>query len=608
MTVHHDAVSDRQPAKSANDEGTKDWESRARETGPDKDWDSRQHAAGALTKLQQDALNLSDWSKVISPVGKRIERLCDELRSEKPEKPTPVKWLVAVDVTTKDFGAGDDIAMRKAQLEALAAETKGKPVAIVAQFAIADVEKQQMSKYSWLVPTPYHIERYIISDGKMNQIDVVNSRGLASDCRGLLSFASDRFKGEKVALIVDSHGSGNRGLSGDTGRATVEQFVDAVKKGLKGQKPELIDFDSCYMGQNGVMEAMREITKHVVASAETEGGLGQDLATPIKALLKNPNMSGSDLGKTMVENARVQKATTDTPRDKPPAPTNIYQWLQQAMTPQPEKQKRVPIKTLAHFDLKHYNEFRNELDSLGTALCEAVKDPKNKRVIDSALETCPAYGERAKLDLKGFVEKIVAAAADGTLSDPDNKIRIHGGRVLDSHKQLVPQYSGFYEYGGRGGLTFYAPETWETEYKRRAQSRTWAYDLKRDCSNPPNLAKEKDKESYVKKLENQLAKIADEITKVSPEEETAEQIEARLRMKEAKEGVAALRAAKTLEATFEALSTMRSAASKLETTELYKGIIAKHEANVRKEVADYYKRELVKPGSGWGNFRESLRR
>ncbi len=606
MTLRwNDSTSAKRDATAEGSSGEKDWESRAHEA-EDKDWESRERAA-ALTKLQEEALNIRDWAKVLPQVGKRIERLYDELVSEKPDKPVSVKWLVAIDVTTKDFGAGDDIAMRKAQLEALAAETKGKPVAIVAQFAIADVQKEQMSKYSWLIPHPYHIERYIISDGKMKQIDVVNSRGLAADCKDLLSFASDRFKGEKVAVLVDSHGGGNRGLSGDTGRATVPQFVDAVKKGLKGQKPDLIDFDSCFMGQNGVMEAMREITKHVVASAETEGGLGQDLATPIKALLKNPDLTGSDLGKTMVETARLQKASVDIPRDKPPQPTNIYEWVQQALTPTPEKPKRVPIKTLAHFDLKHYDNFRVELDELGKALCETIKDPKNRRVVDQLIETCPAYGDRSKLDVKGFVEKVVEAATSGKLSDPENQIRIHGGRLLDAHKQLVPQYSGFYEYGGRGGLTFYAPETWEVEYHRRARSRTWISDFKRDCENPPNLAKEKEREDYLKKLDREITRVSGEISRESSEE-TPTQIEAKLRVKEAQEAVGALRDAKTVDATFTALSAMRTAAKELEATDLYKTIIANHEKDVRKEVEAYYKKELVKPGSGWGDFRENLRR
>ncbi len=560
-----------------------------------------------LSKLQNDALReLSGWGNLIKPVGQRIERLCNETTAQKPKEPTAVDWLVAIDITTKDFGHGDNLEMRKAHLASLAAETKGKPVAIVAQFAIADVDKKQMDKYSWVVPHPYHVDRYLIRDGKMDKLDTVNSGGYAADVKNLLSFATGQFKGAKLALMIDSHGAGNRGLTGDTGSTTIPDFVDAVKKGMQGRdKLDLIDFDACFMGQNGVIGRLRPLTNNVVASAETEGGLGQDLVTPIRSLLKDSKMDGAQLANVMIETARLTKAPVDVVSPKPPEPRNVYQWLQQSLTPKDtETVKRVPVKTLAHYELTHYEQFQSELDQFGTGLCAVMKDPKNLRTINRLLDSVPAYGGRDKIDLKSFVEGIVDAATTGKLDDPGNTLRIHGGRVLDAHKKIVPSYSGFYEYSSRGGLSFYAPESSELQFQKRALDRTWAADFTRSCQNPPDLSSKKDE--YVKQLDARLKGAATEISK---SDETDENVlnDVKLKWHAADGAVKQLKTASSIKETFDALTAMRNAAMELETSDFFKNKIAQNEKKIRKELEEYYKKELITPDGGWGKFREALR-
>lgn len=520
--------------------------------------------------------------------------------SSKPSpvpSPKAVDWLFAVDVTTKDFGFGDNLEMRLKQLSTLAEKTKGKPVAIVVQTASINADKK------------YEINRYVIAEGSVTKIDTISSEGLGVDVKNLLSFAIKRFKPTEVVLMIDSHGSGNGGLAGDSGRATMAELVEFIKQGLSGNKLSLLDFDSCLMGQaDGVLDKLHTITEHVVASAETEGGLGQDLAGPIQRVINNPKMTISELGAFMVENARMQGVAKDMPREKPPTDDSapLFHYRQQGKTKGDTERKSVPVKTLAHYDLSTYKAFRKDLDRFGEALAKAVKDPKNRAAIDGALAKAPAYGSwGVKRDLKAFVEAVLDAVAKNKLADSDDEIRIHGGRLLEDHKRLVVSYSGFYEYASRGGLSIFAADRKFIDFHREARGLNPAGTFHDACMNPPDLSEKKDE--FVQKLEKQVKEMFEEVSKAKevPQDWTDE---AQEKLQVAQAAVKSLRNADNVRETYHAMAVLKEAAVKLENTEFYQNMLQDRKRSLKSWLDRYFQGELVQSESGWGKFQEALRR
>ncbi len=579
--------------------------------------DALSNAFAAVNKFQSEAFtSLLGYRELIPAVSQHAERSLKQLALPEPPKAIPVDWVFAIDIATRDFGKGDNIERRLGELHALAPKTKGKPVAISVQVAVQDLKNDSntpASLYKFFVPTPYHIDRYVIHDGEMKKVDSVNSAGYGGDVKNLLSFTSTRFSPEKSGMLVDSHGNGNLGLSGDIGKVTIPHFTSSIKEGWKGSKQlDLIDLDSCLMAQVGVLDSLRGVTRHVVASAETERALGQDLTQTLNAIIDNPKISPSELGELIVENARMQRL----PRVAPAVarPTNFYELID-SLKPIPKDKvpECIQVRTLAHFDLANFDRYGKELDKLGDALVEAIKDPKNRRFIDSLIEDAPSYGDwfgepgEAK-DMKVFVDRIFKAIADKEMTDPQGDLRIHGGRLADAHKKLVESFSGFDQYGARGGLSAYLPERYFLDFHKRAKNNLVATDFVDDCNDVRALSK--DKAKYLERLNKTLKAVDKEIEAAKDKDDTSDtEIDqvSRIR-KSAGVAVDTLNNASGLKETLTAMDQLKTVASDLFWTKFYQRKLGEKEIKSKKDIDEAFAAQLVDSNSGWGRFRIALRR
>lgn len=574
--------------------------------------DALNAASGALGKFQKEALDsLRSAARVVPAVADRVERSINGVRADKvPPAPVAVEWVMAINIATKDFGKGDNIQRRLDELNNLAANTKGKPVAITVQVAHYDLPKDAPKKaYEFFVPTPYHVDQYVIHDGKMTKTGSLNSGGYAGDVKELLSFTAKQFDAKKSALLIDSHGNGNAGLSGDMGTATMAQLTKAIDVGWPGDgKIDVIDFDSCLMAQEGVLKALRPLTDHVVASPETERALGQDLTKTVKALIEHPEMTPDEFAETMVEIARLQPLPIERKEVKV---QNFYDLLEKLKPQEGEKIPPVQVRTLAHFSLVNYEKFRSRLDDYGDALSEAVKDPKNRQTIDRLIGDSPSYGDwfgeagECK-DLKSFVDSMFREIGRGKISDPDGQLRITGGRVLDSHKKLVPSYSGFEAFGARGGLSDFLPERYTLDFHKRARNWISTGDYSAACTNMELLAESPTK--FIEAIDKNLKNVDAEMKKMEKDAYDSEWDEATRAYKAAQDAVKAYRSASDTKSTLQALADLKKTASELGGTKLFQDRLAAEERKWKKEIDEKYREQLVDTKSGWGRFRQSLRR
>lgn len=574
--------------------------------------DALDAASGAISKFQKEASDsLKSYGRLVPAVANRVERAINGVKTEKDAAaPVSVDWVMAINIATKDFGKGDNIQRRLEELSNLAEKTKGKPVAITVQVAHYDLPKDSAeSVYKFFVPTPYHVDQYVIHDGKMTKSGSLNSNGYAGDVKELLSFTAKQFDAKKSALLLDSHGNGNAGMTGDMGKATLAELTKALDVGWPGDgKIDLIDFDSCLMAQEGVLNSLRPYAEHVVASPETERALGQDLTKTVKAMIDRPEMTPEEFATTMVELARLQPLPVER---KEVRIKNFYDILEALKQQKGDKIPDVQVRTLAHFSLANYEKFRSRLDDFGDALLKAVEDPKNRQTIDRLIDNAPSYGDwfgepgECK-DLKSFVDSIFREIGRGKISDPDGQLRITGGRVLDSHKKLVPSYSGFDEYGSRGGLSDFLPERYTLDFHRRARNWIATGDYSAACGNLDLLAENSTK--YIDAIDKELKNVDAEMKKLEDKATDSEWNEARRAYRAAEDAIKAFRTASDTRSTLQAMADLKKTATELTETRLFKDRLAAEERKWKKEIDDKYAEQLVDTKSGWGRFRQSLRR
>ncbi len=374
-------------------------------------------------------------------------------------------WVIAMNLAA-DFGNECTIEKRTKKLQELAADTQGKPVTIVVQFAVK--QKDGACK----------LERFALNDGKVVKLESPGrSGGYASDVEQLLKFTNQNYQTRNLGLILDSHGTGNGGMSGDTGSLSLTELRDSVTRGLRNSghdKLDLLQFNACLMGQNGVLESTQSIARHIVASAEPEGtgAQGRDFDNRVfRELLRNPSMTAGDLADVGIRQAR------DMARDFP---------------------------TLAHFDMEEYGKFRESLDAFGEKMAKLCKDPAQLAVIQNIIRETFAYGggsikflnlflgggkdkpflgkpdfikppsgsdwgfqgiggsgvraESGRRDVKDFVARVLLAISKGQLKDEDGSLEKAAKSLLIDGTALVKSFfADGKERMNTGGLSAFLP-------------------------------------------------------------------------------------------------------------------------------------------------------
>jgi Clostripain family len=145
-----------------------------------------------------------------------------------------------------------------------------------------------------------------------------------SDSKNLIDFvtwAMKEYPADKYALILSDHGMGWPGALTDAdsqrrstsnipieaavGNLTYLQDLDAALGQIRAQtgldKFELIGLDACLMSHIEVYDALAPHARYAVASQETEPALGWAYTGFLSQLAQNPNISGAEVGKLIVD-------------------------------------------------------------------------------------------------------------------------------------------------------------------------------------------------------------------------------------------------------------------------------------------------------------------
>ncbi len=387
-----------------------------------------------------------------------------ERKLESNPKSTPEvekrDWTVMVNLSTRlKVGSVESGADNKlTQLKELADSTKGKSIAIVAQLTEKNPDYKPDSDQS-----EFLVKRYMIKDGAFNEVEKKNSEGPAKDLEDLISSAAKLAPSEKIALIQQSHGGGAKGVKQDNGMVSLDQFHEALKNGLASSgrnKFDLVDFDSCIMGQDSVVTTMADVAKELVASEETTSSFqkgpnekslaadSQNLKAPLEKLVSNTKMNGDDLANTFVECAK--NGANDGKREDGSVVRGT--------------------DTLAHYDTESAEKLKQAQDQFGTELAAAIKDPKVRDTVAKIIESTPRMVASIKVeklrdgcenrDLKTFASLIQEAVKDGKIPDSSGKLASAAENVtkaIDTTVENKHAKNGILNYEDMGGLSAFLP-------------------------------------------------------------------------------------------------------------------------------------------------------
>lgn len=169
---------------------------------------------------------------------------------------------------------------------------------------------------------------YVTQDNDLNRVNsqVVQDLGEVDMSNGatlvdFVQWAASNYPANRYVLILSDHGMGWPGGWSDpepggseTSSAPIasrlgdniylnelDQALGEARSRAGIDKFEILGMDACLMSQLEVMAALQPHANYAVASEEVEPSIGWAYAAFLGALVENPDMSGADLSKLMVQ-------------------------------------------------------------------------------------------------------------------------------------------------------------------------------------------------------------------------------------------------------------------------------------------------------------------
>lgn len=134
-----------------------------------------------------------------------------------------------------------------------------------------------------------------------------------------IKYCQKNYPADRYALIMWDHGGGSLAGYGydelfqSAGSMPLDKFCNALKKA--GCKFDFIGFDACLMASLETAVACEPFADYLIASEETEPGVGWYYTDWLKSLSKNTSMSTVEIGKQIIDDF-VDYCARKTPNDK----------------------------------------------------------------------------------------------------------------------------------------------------------------------------------------------------------------------------------------------------------------------------------------------------
>lgn len=352
------------------------------------------------------------------------------------------------------------------EIRKLEALTKGKPVTVVAQVAMnrdmslnhlrATQADRIISNLGGLEPDVKQIEvvRYEIANGSKRLLYSGPSRGLSGDLTDLLSADPNAMKADRVMLFNRAHGTAMHGIRGDSGVTSVPELKTILGDALQNsghQKFDLLDLDSCLMGNAQVLTELAPVTKYVIGSEEPEVAVAQlDMSEEGKANSDAPTSNAQPIA----EEVRKLIAHPGEELKESAAAVFATNAEQCAKT---STDGLCGANTLGLYNESAAPAFSANLDLFGKSLTEAASTNRsNFTAIQKDIQNTPAIdGEPdgfkhtiKRRDLAFFANSINEGLISGKISDTANgDLRQTTSQLLASMSHLTELNFNSYKPG-----------------------------------------------------------------------------------------------------------------------------------------------------------------
>lgn len=326
---------------------------------------------------------------------------------------------------------------------------------------------------------------YITRDDNLNRINSQLVQDLGelnmADGQVLVDFAVwaiENFPADKYVLILSDHGMGWPGGWSDptaggldrlsaplTGKlddhlwlSEIDSSLETIIAGTGIDKFEIIGFDACLMGQLEVFSMLEPYARYAIASEETEPALGWAYTGFLNQLTSNPDLSGAELSKSIVNSYIVEdqrildpEAREDFVSQGSPL-SNIFGFGR--ATSQQLTQQLGRNITLSAIDLGKIPGLMEQLNSYVYYL-----QNEDQSIVASARNYARSYtsifGRQVPpsfIDLGHFAQLVARSSSDETLKERTNALLLALKQSVISEKHGEDQV-------GSTGISIYFPNS-----------------------------------------------------------------------------------------------------------------------------------------------------
>lgn len=319
----------------------------------------------------------------------------------------------------------------------------------------------------------YTINSQLIAD--LGEVDMGNSNTLVD----FATWAIQIYPADKVVLIMSDHGSGwPGGWTDDSPQdsngnyiylSDLESALGQIIANTGIRQFELFGMDACLMSMLEVYNGLAPYSHYAVASQETEPGLGWAYASFLGDLTAQPEMSGADLGRAIVESYIIedQRILNDEARQRMLSSLGSSE-LKSAGELAQEWGTTI---TIAAVDLSALPPLNASLDNF----LDDLKNVDQTKVAEARSHAQAFYNvfddnyPSPYIDISNFADFVVTTTGDQAVSQAtlDLQTALSAAIVAEKHGDQRPGARGISVYfpiseiywKEDNGVTFYTDET-----------------------------------------------------------------------------------------------------------------------------------------------------
>jgi len=322
-----------------------------------------------------------------------------------------------------------------------------------------------------------------------NDLDVINSEmvldlgevdmGSRDTLVDFTTWAIQTYPADKYVLIMSDHGAGWPGGWSDSDPINsngnwlylndVEYALSQTIADTGIRQFELVGMDACLMSMLEVYNGLAPYSHYAVASQETETSLGWAFASFLGDLVAQPEMSGADLSRSIVESYidEDQRILNDEARQRMLSNYGISD----VTSADEVAQEMSTTITISAVDLSALPELNASLDNFLYAL---------KNIDQSKVAEARSYAQAFStvfddtypspyIDLSNFADFVVTASGDQAVSQATQQLQaaLSGAVIAEKHGNQRPGARGISVYfpvselywSETLGVTFYTEAT-----------------------------------------------------------------------------------------------------------------------------------------------------